>query len=75
MKRSEMLDLMSEEIIHIEDGDDVERLLDKMEKAGMLPPPYYTEKDIELSMKEPDLFIEQQYFGYEGVRRWEPEND
>lgn len=38
MKRSMMLELMMEEIIHIEDLDDVSKLLDKMEKAGMLPP-------------------------------------
>jgi len=38
MKRSEMIELMMEEIGHIQDIEGVERLLTKMENAGMLPP-------------------------------------
>lgn len=47
----------------------------EIEAAGMSPPPYYTREDIELSMKYPKIFLEQQNFGYEGVRRWEPEDE
>lgn len=45
MKRSQMLQLMMDEIIHIEDLDDVSILLRNMEKVGMIPPNYEIKDD------------------------------
>lgn len=62
MKRSEMIELMMEDIIHIEDMNDVDKLLTKMENKGMLPPEYsgYTESG-----------HGQRHYS---IRKWEPED-
>lgn len=79
MKRSEMLKRMKEEYNNwlsygLEDHE-IEWILSFLEREGMLPPPYFDKEDLQLKKDDPDYFNERLYFGYEGIRKWEPENE
>ncbi len=83
MKRSEVVNLIAL-ILQVSgnhycddgrDKDAAEDILKTLEDIRMEPPPYITEADTELMKSDPDMWNEQLYFGYEGLRQWEPEDE
>jgi hypothetical protein len=64
MKRSEMIALMIKELPFVKEKK-MEKLLDLIEKQGMLPPKHYNVPDEE--QEEPTQR------GYHGLNGWEPE--
>ena len=85
MKRSEMIDLIEDEVTELIgtstlfDYTDANILLIKMEKAGMLPPPYTTWKFGKDGYKEylgeDEKFMVLEHIGKYSDTGWEPEDN